>query len=141
MNICQFSSFVHTTTTTTALINYLISHKKLKYHLFSSQSKTQDYKRNDCLIYALINLINAIAFTHLSSGSMLKTFAITTRKNIIDSLHNHNLYLFKDFRLTMLSKMKIHILLTTAAESKSKIEITRECTITALILALSQAEH
>ena len=41
----------------------------------------------------------------------------------------------------MLSKMETHNLLTTATESKSKIEITRECAITVLILALSQAEH
>ena len=41
----------------------------------------------------------------------------------------------------MLSKMETHNLLTTAVESKSKIEITRECAITVLILALSQVEH
>ena len=60
---------------------------------------------------------------------------------IIDSLHNHSLYLSKDFRPTMLSKMETHNLLTTAAKSKSEIVITRECAITVLILALSQVEH
>ena len=60
---------------------------------------------------------------------------------IIDSLHNHNLYLSKDFRPTMLSKMETHNLLTTATESKSEILITRERAITVLILALSQAEQ
>ena len=118
------------------LTNYLISHKKLKHHLFSSQSKTHDCKGNDGLIYALIN---AIPFTHLSSGSMLKTFAMTTRKKIMESLHN--LYLFKDFRPTMLSKMETHILLTTATECKSEIEITRERAITILILALAKPNN
>ena len=33
------------------LINYLISHKNLKYHLFSNQLKTQDYNENNFLIY------------------------------------------------------------------------------------------
>ena len=41
----------------------------------------------------------------------------------------------------MLSRMKTHSLLTTASKIKSKIEITRECVIIILILALSQAEH
>ena len=59
----------------TNLINYFISHKKLKYHLFSRQSKTQDYKRNDCLIYALIN---AIAFTVV--WKYKTTFAASTIK-------------------------------------------------------------
>ena len=37
--------------------------------------------------------------------------------------------------------METHNLLKTAAESKSEIVITRECAITVLILALSQAEQ
>ena len=37
--------------------------------------------------------------------------------------------------------METHNLLTTATESKSEIEITRECAITVLILALNQAEQ
>ena len=52
----------------TNLINHLISHKNLKYYLFSSQSKTQDYKKTISFIYALIN---AITFTHLSFGLIM----------------------------------------------------------------------
>ena len=41
----------------------------------------------------------------------------------------------------MVSKRESHNILTTAVESKSEIVITRECAITVLILALSQAEQ
>ena len=41
----------------------------------------------------------------------------------------------------MLSKMETHNLITTDTERKTEIEITRECTINVLILALIQAEQ